>query len=127
MDTYITQSSLTNMDNLMSCELNRKHCTACVGGVPSLSEEESHFFLKKLHPNWQIIENHHLVRSFTFKDFKAALDFTNRVGHIAEEEAHHPDIYLSWGKVEIKIWTHKVNGLTENDFILAAKYDQIKA
>ena len=69
---------------------------------------------------------HHLEREFTFPDFNNALAFTNRVGALAESEGHHPDIYLAWGKVGIKIWTHKIDGLTESDFVLAAKIDRLR-
>ena len=74
-----------------------------------------------------MIDHHHLERSFTFPDFQTALDFVNRVGGLAEEQGHHPDLYLAWGRVGIKIWTHKIDGLTESDFILAAKIDRIQA
>ena len=74
-----------------------------------------------------MIDHHHLERSFTFPNFQTALDFVNRVGGLAEEQGHHPDLYLSWGRVGIKIWTHKIDGLTESDFILAAKIDRIHA
>jgi 4a-hydroxytetrahydrobiopterin dehydratase len=78
----------------------------------------------KLPPGWEVINNHHLRKEFKFKNFQQALDFTNFVGKIAEAEGHHPDIYLSWGKVVLEIWTHKIDGLTESDFILAAKCDK---
>lgn len=74
---------------------------------------------------WQVVEEHHLKRSFKFPDFKSALAFVNLVGGIAEEQGHHPDIVLGWGKVEITTWTHAVDGLTESDFILAAKIDRL--
>lgn len=79
--------------------------------------------LKQL-PEWQAVNNHHITRSFTFPDFKQALDFVNRVGAIAEEQGHHPDILLTWGKAEVTLWTHKINGLSESDFIMAAKIDR---
>jgi len=106
-------------------ELAAKSCVPCRGGVPSLRGEE----LEKLQtqvPEWGVIQEHHLRRVFTFPDFVSALAFVNKVGEIAEKEGHHPDIYLTWGKVEITIWTHKINGLTESDFILAAKIDTLK-
>jgi 4a-hydroxytetrahydrobiopterin dehydratase len=77
--------------------------------------------------NWHVISNHHIEREFRFPDFKTALNFTNKIGAIAEEQGHHPDIYLGWGKVDVKIWTHKIDGLTESDFILAAKIDKSAA
>jgi len=80
---------------------------------------------RKETPGWQVVDEHHLTRTFTFPDFKTALDFVNRVGAIAEQEGHHPDLYLSWGKVGVTTWTHKIDGLTESDFILAAKIDRL--
>ena len=74
---------------------------------------------------WEIVQGHHLRKEFRFPDFKQALAFTNHIGKIAEQEGHHPDIYLAWGKVVVKTWTHKVNGLTESDFILAGKIDTL--
>jgi 4a-hydroxytetrahydrobiopterin dehydratase len=74
---------------------------------------------------WKIVNEHHIVRACKFPDFKSALAFVNRVGEVAEEQGHHPDILLGWGKVEITLWTHAVDGLTESDFILAAKIDQL--
>src|SRR6476660_5405463 len=73
-----------------------------------------------------VIEEHHLAKTFTFPDFREALKFVNRVGELAEEQGHHPDLFIAWGRVEITTWTHKINGLTENDFILAAKIDQLQ-
>ncbi|MFN7947364.1 MAG: 4a-hydroxytetrahydrobiopterin dehydratase [Blastocatellia bacterium] len=106
-------------------ELSAKTCVPCRGGVPPLKGEE----IAKLHAQlegWQVTGEHHLEKSYSFPDFRQALDFTNRVGELAEEQDHHPDIYLAWGKVGIKIWTHKIDGLTESDFILAAKIDELK-
>ncbi len=77
-------------------------------------------------PAWQIVNEHHLERTFKFPDFRAALAFTNQVGNLAEEQGHHPDILLAWGKVAVSIWTHKIDGLTESDFIFAAKVDRLK-
>jgi 4a-hydroxytetrahydrobiopterin dehydratase len=75
-------------------------------------------------PDWRIIEEHHLAKTFLFADFKMALDFVNRVGAVAEREGHHPDLGLSWGRADVKIYTHKIDGLSESDFILAAKIDR---
>jgi 4a-hydroxytetrahydrobiopterin dehydratase len=108
----------------MSSELAARQCIPCRGGIPPLSPAENNALLKKLGGDWRVIENHHLEKTYQFPDFAKALAFTNRVGAIAEEQGHHPDIYLSWGKVRLDIWTHKINGLTESDFVLAAKADQ---
>ncbi len=105
--------------------LAQKHCVPCMGGLPPLTPKEAAPLLETLGQNWKIITNHHLEKEYSFRNFKDALEFTNQVGKIAEEEGHHPDIYLTWGKVKLTIWTHKINGLTESDFILAAKCDQI--
>jgi len=71
------------------------------------------------------VQEHHIAKSFLFPDFKTALDFVNRVGAVAEQEGHHPDLCLAWGKVDVEIYTHKIKGLTESDFILAAKTDEV--
>ena len=104
--------------------LAEKHCVPCRGGVPSLKGEELEKLRAQL-PGWQVVDEHHLAKLFTFPDFRSALDFVNRAGAVAEEEGHHPDLYLSWGKVEVRTWTHKIDGLTESDFILAAKIDRL--
>ena len=105
-------------------ELAQKHCVPCRGGVPPLAGQELEKFKAQV-PAWQVVNQHHLTRTFAFPDFRTALDFVNRVGAVAEAEGHHPDLYLSWGRVETKIWTHKIDGLTESDFILAAKIDKL--
>ena len=105
-------------------DLASKTCVPCRGGTPPLKGEELHSYSHQL-PNWQVIDEHHITRTFTFPDFQKALDFVNRVGAVAEQQGHHPDIFLTWGKVGITLWTHSVNGLTESDFIMAAKIDQI--
>jgi 4a-hydroxytetrahydrobiopterin dehydratase len=104
--------------------LAEKHCVPCKGGVPAL-KGEALAPLKSQVPGWQVVNEHHLTKTYSFPDFKTALDFVNKAGAIAEEEGHHPDLLLTWGKVEVKTWTHKIDGLTESDFILAAKFDQI--
>lgn len=104
--------------------LAQKHCVPCRGGVPPLKGEQLEA-LKTQVPGWQVVSEHHLTKTFTFPDFRSALEFVNRVGAIAEAEGHHPDLYLAWGKVEVKTWTHKIDGLTESDFILAAKIDEL--
>jgi 4a-hydroxytetrahydrobiopterin dehydratase len=105
-----------------------KTCVPCRGGIPPLKGKE----LAEMHQqlpefaHWNIIDEHHLTRIYKFPDFKSALAFVNQVGAIAEEQGHHPDILLGWGKAEITIWTHAVDGLTESDFILAAKIDRLQ-
>src|SRR5271166_7191301 len=104
--------------------LEEKHCVPCRGGVPPLQGEELEK-MKAQVPNWQVVDGHHLTRSFAFPDFKTALDFVNRAGAVAEEEGHHPDLCLQWGTVDVRIYTHIARGLTENDFVLAAKIDRV--
>ena len=105
-------------------DLAKKNCVPCRGGVAPLSAGEIKPLLRQLQ-NWEIVDSHHLLRVFPFPDFQKALDFVNKVGQVAEQQAHHPDLLLTWGKVEVKIWTHKIDGLTESDFILASKTDQL--
>jgi 4a-hydroxytetrahydrobiopterin dehydratase len=104
--------------------LAEKHCVPCRGGVPPLKGEELSKLAGQI-SGWQVVNEHHIEKQFTFPDFKTALDFVNQAGAIAEAEGHHPDLFLSWGKVGVKTWTHKIDGLTESDFILAAKIDAI--
>jgi 4a-hydroxytetrahydrobiopterin dehydratase len=105
-------------------DLASKTCVPCRGDVPALKGAELQSLSHQL-PNWEVVNEHHIHRIFKFPDFVKALAFVNRVGAIAEEQGHHPDILLTWGKAEITSWTHAVNGLTESDFILAAKIDRI--
>ena len=105
-------------------ELATKTCVPCHGGVPAVKGQELTALAKQI-PGWQVVEEHHIIRGYTFPDFKSALQFVDRVGALAEEQGHHPDILLTWGKVEITLWTHAVKGLTESDFIMAAKIDEL--
>lgn len=105
-------------------ELAEKECVPCKGGVPPLKGQPLRDLSNKLGNAWRVVQEHHLEKEFTFKDFREALNFTNRVGEIAESQNHHPDIYLAWGKVKVTIWTHKIDGLTESDFVLAAKIQE---
>jgi 4a-hydroxytetrahydrobiopterin dehydratase len=105
-------------------ELAQENCIPCRGGVPPLKGEELDALQEKLGNGWQIINEHHLEKEYIFADFRQALDFTVKVGEVAENQGHHPDIYLAWGKVKLTIWTHKIDGLTESDFILGAKVDR---
>lgn len=105
-------------------ELASRQCVPCRGGVPPLSGEE----IAKLSPQlqgWNVINEHHLNKSYKFSNFVEAQTFVDRVGQLAEEQGHHPDICFGWGRAEISIWTHKIDGLTESDFILAAKIDKL--
>ena len=104
--------------------LSDKHCVPCRGGVPSLQGEELEK-MKAQVSGWQVVDGHHLSKSYAFPDFVTALAFVNRAGETAEREGHHPDLYLAWGKVVVMIWTHKIDALTESDFILAAKIDDL--
>ena len=103
--------------------LAARNCVPCKGGVPPLKGEEIKPLLDQVE-GWTVVGEHHLEKTYKFPNFAEALRFVNQTGEIAEKEWHHPDIYLAWGKVTVQIWTHKINGLTESDFILAAKLDQ---
>lgn len=107
-------------------DLAAQRCVPCRGGVPPLAGAELEGLLARLGPNgWQAVRGHHLEKTYAFPDFVGALAFVNRVGEVAEAEGHHPDLHLAWGKVRIEIWTHKIDGLTESDFVLAAKIDRL--
>jgi 4a-hydroxytetrahydrobiopterin dehydratase len=105
-------------------ELARRECVPCRGVVPPMKGDEIIRLLKELE-GWQVIEVHHLHKSYKFKNFREALAFVNRLGQLAEEQGHHPNICFGWGRAEVTIWTHKIDGLTESDFILAAKIDEL--
>jgi 4a-hydroxytetrahydrobiopterin dehydratase len=108
-------------------DLAEKQCMPCKGGVPPLKDSALADLARQLNDGWHVVNEHHLEREFKFPDFRQALHFTNRVGELAEAQNHHPDIYLAWGSVKLTLWTHKAEGLTENDFIFAAKVDQLTA
>jgi 4a-hydroxytetrahydrobiopterin dehydratase len=103
-----------------------KRCVPCTKGAEPLKGEEIRKLSGELTQDWHVVEGHHLEREFRFEDFRQALDFVNEVGALAEEQGHHPDIYLGYGKVKIQLWTHKINGLHENDFIMAARIDALQ-
>ncbi len=107
-------------------ELASKQCVPCRGGVPPLSSERIEELLEQV-DGWSVEQEYHLTGTYTFADFAEALAFVNRVGALAEEQGHHPDLHLSWGKVVAEIWTHKIKGLTESDFIFAAKVDALSS
>ena len=104
-------------------ELAERHCVPCRGGVPPLAGEEVEVLLAQLEA-WEVVNGHHLRKTYRFEDFRESLDFVNRIGEVAEQQGHHPDICFGWGKAEVTIWTHKIDGLTESDFVLAAKIDK---
>ena len=105
-------------------ELASRACVPCRGGVPPLKGEEIASFLSELQ-GWSVVNEHHLTKTYKFTNFLEAQKFVGRVGDLAEDQGHHPDICFGWGRAEITIWTHKIDGLTESDFILAAKIDKL--
>jgi len=105
--------------------LAAKKCVPCAGGVEPLKSDAIKQLLAELDNGWQVVDEHHLEKQYKFKDFACALQFVNNIGQLAEQQGHHPDIYLAWGKVKLTIWTHKIKGLHQNDFILAAKADTL--
>jgi 4a-hydroxytetrahydrobiopterin dehydratase len=107
-------------------DLADKTCVPCRGDVPPLRGKELEELERQL-PDWEVVEGHHLRREFRFRNFREALDFVNRVGELAEEQGHHPDVEFGWGRAAITIFTHKIDGLTESDFVLAAKVDRLYA
>lgn len=107
-------------------DLAAKQCVPCRGGVPPLKGEALRALHVQLGESWRVVNEHHLEKEHTFPNFREALDFTVRVGEMAEAQGHHPDIHLAWGKVKITLWTHKIDGLTESDFIFAAKADALR-
>jgi len=107
-------------------ELADKTCVPCRGDVPPLEGAKLEELSRQV-PGWKVVDEHHLSREFRFKNFREALEFVNRVGELAEEQAHHPDIDFGWGRAGVTIFTHKIDGLTESDFILAAKVDRLIA
>jgi 4a-hydroxytetrahydrobiopterin dehydratase len=111
------------MKGVMKTDLTEKKCGPCTKDTPRLQGDDLAAMKQQLDDKWKVVGEHHLEKEYTFKNFKDALAFTNRIGAIAEEEGHHPDIFLGWGKVKLEISTHSIGGLSENDFILAARAD----
>jgi 4a-hydroxytetrahydrobiopterin dehydratase len=105
-------------------ELAKKECLPCKGDVPPLKGHDLTILHDELGPAWDLVEEHHLTRAYSFKGYTPAVTFTNTVAGIAEQQMHHPDILLTWGKVEVTIWTHKIDGLTKSDFVFAAKVEE---
>lgn len=109
---------------MVMTELSQKVCSACSGDEPALKATESLERMDEINDDWSLEDNHHITRSFDFDDFSTALEFVNQVGEIAEEQGHHPNIHLEWGEARLKLYTHKIDGLHENDFIMAARIDE---
>lgn len=106
-------------------KLSERKCIPCDGDVPPLEPDEIKDFLQEISEGWKAVKNHHIIKQYKFEDFADAWEFVNLVGEIAEEEGHHPDIIFGWGYAEIKLFTHAIDGLSESDFILAAKIDEV--
>jgi len=106
-------------------DLASKDCVPCKGGVAPLAGEALESLRARLGGGWRVVDGHHLEKEYRFPDFRRALDFINRVGEMAEAQGHHPDVHLSWGRVRLEVWTHTIDGLTESDFVWAAKADQL--
>ncbi len=106
--------------------LDNRECSSCKRGGSPLRGKDIEGFLAKLDKGWKVVEGRLIEKEYLFSDFQAALKFANQIGELAEVECHHPDLYLSYGKLKVQLWTHKIGGLSENDFILAAKCDLLK-
>lgn len=106
-------------------QLAAKDCIPCKGGTPPLAGKAREALEAQLGHGWKVVEGHHVEKEFRFKNFAEALAFTNRIGAVAEAQNHHPDILLSWGKVRVTLWTHAIDGLSESDFVLAAKVESL--
>jgi 4a-hydroxytetrahydrobiopterin dehydratase len=104
-------------------DLAERECVPCKGGVEPLAGDELRALHNELGNDWDVIDDHHLVKVYTFPDFRTALGFVNRVGELAEEVNHHPEITFTWGKVRIELYTHKIDGLADADFVWAARAD----
>jgi len=112
------------MENICPADLTKKKCKPCEGGTPPLTPQEAGRYLSGV-PGWQMEEDKKIKKEFRFKDFSGSMDFVNRVAKVAEEEGHHPAIFITYNKVRITLTTHALGGLSENDFIMAAKLDQL--
>jgi 4a-hydroxytetrahydrobiopterin dehydratase len=106
-------------------DLASQTCVPCRGGVPPLAGRALDELAARLGGDWEVVDGHHLRKTYRFRDFAGALAFVNRVGAMADEQNHHPDVHLAWGKATVEIWTHKIDGLTESDFVFAAKTDAL--
>jgi 4a-hydroxytetrahydrobiopterin dehydratase len=124
MERAVERSGRGAKERTMS-ELANQECVPCRGGVPPLKGRDLDALQESLGGGWQVVGEHHLEKEYRFQNFREALDFTVRIGELAEAQGHHPDIHLAWGKVGVTVWTHKIDGLTESDFIFAAKVDAL--
>lgn len=123
-----TKLNVIEKDKVLKIKMNEliaKKCIPCESGTPPLKPEEVEKYLSQLKTKWEVIDNLKLKKEFIFNDFKEAMEFVNKVAELAESEGHHPDIHIFYSKVTIELWTHAVGGLSENDFIFAAKLENI--
>lgn len=111
--------------NKKEMKLTEQKCTPCSGDTPPLQGDELQNYYNRLDEGWNLVDDHHLRKSYDFENFKQALDFTNKIGGMSEEEGHHPNIELTWGNVTVTVYTHAIDGLSDNDFIWAAKADEL--
>ena len=109
----------------MDIDLTKKKCVPCEAGTKPLNKEEMKRYLNQLKTPWNAVEDKKINRKFAFKDFKKAMAFVNKVADLAEKQGHHPDIHIYYNKVSIVLWTHAISGLSENDFIMAAKIESL--
>ncbi|MBI2641543.1 4a-hydroxytetrahydrobiopterin dehydratase [Candidatus Roizmanbacteria bacterium] len=109
----------------MSTKLSEKKCVPCEGGIQPMTPEEIMKYLPQLERKWDVVDNKKITHTFKFKDFKEAVSFVNKVAHLAESQGHHPNIHIYYNRVKIVLYTHAINGLFQNDFILAAKIEQL--
>jgi len=106
-------------------DLSKKKCIPCEGGIPPLTEKEIANFLSLISKDWKVTSNSRISREFFFVSYRHTIDFVNKIADLAENEGHHPVMHVYFGSALIELWTHSINGLSENDFILAAKIDRL--
>ena len=107
-------------------DLSKKKCKPCEGGIPPLNEKEVAEYRMQIRDDWKVIENKKLLKEYIFENYRDSMDFVNSVANLAEEEGHHPVMHVFFGRVVIELWTHAIDGLSENDFIMAFKIDGLK-
>jgi 4a-hydroxytetrahydrobiopterin dehydratase len=111
--------------NIKKMDLSSKRCIPCEGGIPPLTETEVAEYMKHISADWKVIVVNRLSREFFFVSYRQTIEFINKVAAIAEEEGHHPVMHVYFGRAVLELWTHSINGLSENDFILASKIDKL--